>query len=465
MTMSAWGADWNGFRGPNGSGVAAGSTDVPDAIAPDKNVLWRTPIPPGYSSPVLGGNQVYVTAWEGPKAFTIAVNAKTGEIAWRREAPEGRPVVKRQVNTPVSPSPATDDANVYAFFEHTGLVGYGADGNQRWHIPLGPFKNPYGLGSSPILVKDSTAGDLVVLVCDNDVDSFVIAVGAKDGKVRWKTPRPEVMHGFATPIVYRPRSGPAQILVSGSYQLVSYSAVTGEKLWWVGGMAWQAKSTPIIHENTVYVHSWMADMSELGLPKKIEAFDEALAANDKNGNKTIDPDEAPYPELKKLFFLFDLNQNKTMDRAEWDAIIARNTAQNGLYAIRLTGAKGDISKNIIWRYNKSLPNIPSPVMYNGTLFVLREGGILTSLDPKTGDVIKQARVEGATDSYFASPVAAGGKLFLVSQAGKTSVIKAAPEWERISMDDLKEECWSTPAIEGGTIYLRTQQALYAFGKK
>jgi outer membrane protein assembly factor BamB len=452
-------ADWPRFRGPNGSGVAE-TKNLPDLLDPQQNALWRTPLPPGYSSPALSNGKLFLTAWEGPVAFTIAVDAKDGKVLWRRQAPEGRPVVKGRVNTPVSPSPVTDGESVYVFFEHFGLLSYGPDGNERWRVPMGPFKNPYGMGSSPIL-----AGGTVVMLCDNDVDSHLLGVSAKDGKILWKAPRLEVTHGFSTPIVYQPKSGPAQIIVSGSYQLVAYSAATGEKLWWAGGMAWQAKSTPVLDGDTVYVHSWMADMSGIGLPAKIDSFADVLKANDKNGDGKLSVDEVPYKELAGLFFLFDLNQDKFLNGAEWEGILDRNNAKNGIYAIKLSGAKGDIAKNVLWRYDKSLPNIPSPLLYGGVLYVLREGGILTSLNPANGEVIKQARVPGATDSYFASPVAADGKIYLLSQPGKAAVLKAAGEWEVLGVTDLKEECWSTPAIADSRIYVRTQAALYAFGKK
>jgi outer membrane protein assembly factor BamB len=466
--------DWGRFRGPNGLGIAE-TKDVPVEFGPEKNLVWRTEIPKGFSSPVLTADSVFVTAYEGErpkgldkrpaKMFTIAIDRKTGKIQWRREAPSTGNM--RSVNTPTSPTPVTDGKNVYVFFEDFGLLSYGPDGNERWKMQLGPFNDPYGMAASPILY-----GDTLILKADQDTNAYLMAVNTKDGKVKWKVDRPGVTHGYSTPILYEPKQGPPQIIVSGSYDLVSYNAKTGEKLWWVGGMAWQAKSTPIIVGDTLYVHSWMAGMAELGLPSVIDPFEKVIEANDADKDGKIGVKEIPYKELQRVAFLFDLDHNGVLDKDEWGLLFKRNEAVNGLYAIRLpkSSEKGDLSKsNVLWRYDKGLPNIPSPILYKGVLFVLKEGGILTSLNPATGAVIKQARVEKdnvkAVGGYFASPVATEDKIYIASADGKISVIKAQGEWEVLAINDLKEEVWSTPAIADSQLIVRSQTALYCFAKQ
>lgn len=119
---------------------------------------------------------------------------------------------------------------------------------------------------------------------------------------------------------------------------------------------------------------------------------------------------------------------------------------------------------MLWSYRRSLPNFPSPLLYEGVLYVLKEGGILTALDPKSGEVLKAGRIEGALDDYFASPVAADGKLFTASHAGRLAVLAAGPDWRVLSVSDLEEEIWATPAIAGSQIFVRTQEALYCFEK-
>lgn len=454
--------DWPRFRGPNGAGISPDSKDMPAEYG-EHNTLWKIPLPPGYSSPIVVGDRVFVTAYEKDKLFAMAIDRKTGKTIWRRENTVQWAIPKRGVNTPVSPTPVSDGKNVYIFFEGLGLISYGPDGEERWRVPLGPFINPYGIGSSPIL-----AGDKVLWLSDNDTDSYLLAVSAKDGKQIWKTPRPDVTHGFSTPILYSPRNGPMQAIVSGSYHVVAYSVETGEKLWWVGGMAWQAKSLPVIQNDVLYIHSWMADMAGIGLPSKLDAFDDVLKANDKNGDGKLVVDEIPYKEMKPLFFLFDLNHDGFIDRAEWNQMLARNAAQNGVYAIKLDGSmRGDrTTTNVLWRYNKALPNIPSPLLYQNVLYILREGGILTTLNPASGEILKQARIKDAVDPYFASPIAADGKVFTLSQSCKLAVIKAGGEWEQLAVNNIEDgQCWATPAIDDSEIIVRTQSALYCFGKK
>jgi hypothetical protein len=166
----------------------------------------------------------------------------------------------------------------------------------------------------------------------------------------------------------------------------------------------------------------------------------------------------------KLWFLYDLDGDGTFGETDWRYLLARGTAKNGLYAIRL-GGRGDVTPtHVLWRYDKGLPNIPSPLLYNGVLYMLREGGILTAFSPKDGRVLKQGRIEGAVDSYFASPVAADGKIITASQEGKVAVIRPGAEWQVASVGEFGEEIWSTPAIGGNQVFIRTKSALYCFEK-
>ncbi len=449
---------WSRFRGPNASGIADGAP-LPADLDKEKSLVWRTELPPGYSSPVIEAGRVYLTAYDGAKLLTVCVDARTGADLWRREAPRARET-KRPVNTPVSTTAATDGLGVYVLFEDFGLLAYGADGQERWRKPLGPFKLPYGLGTSPIVADDK----LIVLI-DQDTDSFLAAFDPKDGRELWRVARPEAQHGFSTPVVHRPTSGPAQLVVLGSHELTGYALATGEKLWWVRGMAWQAKCTPVIDGESVYVSSSMPNMSELDKRDKLAGFAEVLKERDANKDGKIAEAEAPAEAMKKLWFLYDLDQDGLLDEREWRIAQSRDTAKSGLYGVRL-GGRGDVTDtHVRWRHERSLPNIPTPLLYKGVIYLLREGGILTTLDPETGSVLKQGRLEGALDPYFASPVAGDAKVYFASSAGKLSVIKAAGEWELLGLSDLAEEVWATPALADGRLFVRTQKALYCFARK
>jgi outer membrane protein assembly factor BamB len=140
-------------------------------------------------------------------------------------------------------------------------------------------------------------------------------------------------------------------------------------------------------------------------------------------------------------------------------------SENGLLAIRL-GGQGDMTEtSILWRYQKPVPQVPSTLFYEGVLYMVNDSGILISFEPRTGNVIKQGRLKGAIDKYFASPVAADGKVYLIGQGGTMSVVKAGSEWEILAVNELGEEVYATPAIAGGRLYIRTQSALSCFASE
>src|SRR5579862_8129956 len=189
-------SEWPQFRGPNASGVSD-EANLPIEFGPDRNVVWKTEVPMGNSSPSVTAERIFLTAVEKDKLFTIALDRATGRILWRREAPRPRiQEIQRPANGPVSGSPATDGSNVYVFFADFGLLAYGPDGNELWRMPLGPFSNPFGHGASPIL-----AGDTLLMVCDQDIGSFLLAVDKRSGRILWRTERPQAQRGYATPIL------------------------------------------------------------------------------------------------------------------------------------------------------------------------------------------------------------------------------------------------------------------------
>lgn len=453
---------WTRFRGPNGTGVHEAGP-LPVEFNKEKNLVWRTGMAPGYSSPVLSRKCLFVTAYDGPKeslsGHTVCLDPSTGKVLWRRT---GFTLDKKfiSVNTPVSPTPVTDGSNVYVFFEAAGLLAYDEAGNELWKTPLGKFNNPYAMGNSPVL-----AGGRLILQADADTDSFLAAFDRKTGKQLWKTPRLSAQHGYSTPTLYQPKGKPAQVIVSESYQVAGYSVATGEKLWWVDGLAWQAKSVPVLDGSRLYLHSWTYELSEIGKVPQGQTWEQVLAENDKDQDGKISREEAPDKEMAKLWFLFDLDRTGFIEKADYDILIKRQNFKNGLYAIDLGGnPAGDITaKAIRWKAGKSLPNIPSPVLYKGVVYLLKEGGILSAYDAATGATLKQGRVEGALDPYYASPIASDGKIYTASQKGKVAVVEAAgANWKVLHVNDLAEEIWATPAIDSGRLFIRTQSALYCF---
>ncbi len=443
--------EWTQFRGPNGSGVAEGVA-LPAEFNAKKNLVWKTAIPFARSSPVVTADRVFLTATEGDKLSTFALDRKTGKILWRSDVVRARHMPIYKANDGAAPSPVSDGKNVYAFFGELGLISFGPDGKERWRLPLGPFNSFYGMGGSPVL-----AGNTLVMVCDHRNASFIVAVDARDGKVLWRKNRTN-FEGYSTPSIYKPSNGPAQVIVLGSNSVDSYSLDKGERLWWVSKVGAYPKGVPLIATDMVYV------LGEGAEKPFFPPYEESLKQYDKDKDQKIHVDEMKTtPDYAEHFGWLDANSDGYIERAEYDFVRNSTTLGHGLTAIRLPG-QGDLtSSNVVWRLEKGYPNIPAPLIYRGVMYLMKEGGIVSTVDPATGNVLKQGRTPDALEEYYASPVAADGKIFVASLSGKVTVIKADPQWEVLAMNDLKEEIWATPAIAGSNLFIRTRNALYAFG--
>ena len=458
--------NWSRFRGPNGTGISD-TTGLPADFGPEKSVVWKTPVPAGHSSPVLTATHIFMTGIEGNTLVVFAHDRASGKQLWRREVPRRQAGRLENVNGPASPSPVTDGTNVYAFFQDFGLIAFTVDGKERWRMPLGPFNMFYGFGASPILVND-----LVVLPVDQDTGSYLLGVDAKTGKQRYKVDRPGVISGYSTPTIYQPKDGGTQILVPESFQLSAYDAKDGHRVWWVRGLACEMKSVASIEGDTAYINGWGFPQNQPGTQIPTIPWEEGLKVYDKNSDGLVADTEVTGgpPALDKMlspkygFPAFDGNRDGKLNKDEWGVMRAMLGAENGLLAIKL-GGKGDVTEGAIkWKYTRPVPQVPSTLLYKGVLFMVNDSGILLSIDPATGNVIKQGRLKGAIDKYFASPVGADGKVILVSQDGTVSVVDAKGEWEVVSVNPLGDEVFATPAIADGKIYLRTKSTLYAFAK-
>jgi outer membrane protein assembly factor BamB len=451
--------DWTRFRGPNGSGVS-NDTGFPTEFDKTRNIIWRTPVRPGKSSPVLTSNCVFLTGFEKEKLFTQCFDRASGKLLWERveirtPKPEGN-----LLNNPAAITPVTDGENVYVFFKDIGLISYDPGGKVRWKVALGPFMNSMGLSASPIL-----AGDSVVLQVDQIADSYIAAFDRHNGEILWKTPREE-SESWATPLLYRPPGAAPLILTAGPGEYGAHRVADGKRVFSQPGLSPAMVASPVLDHDTIFAFGYGADSPS--------PFSRALSRLDKNHDGQLTPDEyenipgdsadrqqaAVYIAIGK----FMGNRDGIVTQDKWDAWGRHVGGPTGLLAVRLDTSGGAVHPRELWRYDKGFAGvIPSPLLYDGVLYVVKNGGILTAFNPSTGEVLKTGRVRGALGGYSASPVAADGKIFLASEEGKLTVLKAGSDWDVLAVNDLGEGAFATPALSAGRIYVRTDEALYCFG--
>lgn len=418
-----------------------------------KNLVWKAGVPFGQSAPVIQGRRVFVTAADGDQLLVLCLDATSGKVLWRGAVRRAHAHKIYQANDPASPTPVVDEGGVYAFFPDFGLVAYTLEGKQAWTQPLGPFKNFYGMAASPIL-----AGDTLILLCDQQTGSYLLALDRKSGKQRWKTARPGATVGWATPAVFRPQGGPPQLITLSSNRVDGYSLATGEPVWWMPVASSGGLGVPLAGGEDIYFSTLAG--SEPWMP----SFESTLAKYDKDRDGRLSRAEFQDPDMGEHFGWIDADSDDSIHAGEWNAARSLGIGEYGAVAFHPGNAKGKVDpQSVAWRFKKNLPFVPAPLIYKDVFYMVRDGGIVTSLDVRSGKLLKEGRAPEALGEYYASPVAADDKVFLASAAGKVTVLKAGPQWEVASVNDLADEIRATPAFSEGRIYIRTRKTLYCFG--
>lgn len=445
--------DWSRFRGPNGSGISK-DTGFPTEFGPGKNVVWKSSVRLGKSSPVLTEKHLFLTAYADGKLYTQCFDRQTGKLLWEKSIDRPRKALIHKLNEPAAITPVTDGANVYVFFQDFGLLSYDSSGKLRWQSPLGPFTNSVGLSSSPIL-----ADGCLILQVDQYVDSYIAAFNPANGETLWKTSRAET-RSWATPIICWPSGGKgnAQILTVGDRLFGVHQLKTGKRIYTSDTIAGAMVASPVVVGDTFYSFGYNMEGSR--------PFAEQLGKFDRDGDGKISALETSDDAWMNGLTRFLGDKDNVLTREEWEVMVKERSGPSCLVAMRLapdvTGQTVRTSE--LWRDEKSFVGvIPSPLVYDGVLYYLKNGGILTAVDANVGKTLKQSRVQGALDPFSASPVAAEGKIYLASESGKIAVIKPGADWQVITVNDLKEDTFATPALSKGNIFLRTNESLYCFG--
>jgi len=450
-------ADWPRFRGPNGDGVAP-DDKAPAEFGLEKNLAWKAKIPQGNSSPILINGRMFLSAHEGDERLVLCLDAASGKELWRKAIRKARSEMVNPLNGPTTPTPATDGKNVFVFFPEFGIVSYAWNGDERWRAPLGPFDAVQGVATSPVYAEGN-----VILFMDQPTESYLIAFDASNGKQRWKVERPSgFLGGYSTPSLYKPKDGPMQLIVSGAVELTGYQAKTGERLWWAHGLTFAPAALPLVQGDTIYT---VEPRGEAAPPfAQVATYDAnkdgKISFQEVSGEKLGDK---IWNRILRSIDKFFGDGDGAVNEEEWKKSFTAGENAGGLNAFAI-GGKGDLSaKGSRWNVSKGMPYVTAPLLYKDVLYVLRNGGILTSYNPSTGEKLKEERLKEALGDYYASPIAAGGKLYLVSKDGKLTVVKAGPQWEAVSSVDLNEQVIATPALAGGRLYVRTAQTIYSFG--
>ncbi len=418
--------DWPQFRGEAGAGVSH-SEKIPLEWGPGNNVAWSVPIAgSGWSSPIVWKGRVYVTCAIGDKPEekaprgmraesngygipditydwrVVCLSLADGRVVWDKSLHVGKPTRgKHTKNSYATETPATDGDRLYVYFSQVGLIALDWDGNVLWKQNPGAFETylEYGTSSSPI-----TDGERVYLQCDNQQKSFVVAYDAKTGKEVWKADRDD-MTSWSSPLLWK-NSVRTELVTVAPKKARSYDPATGRLLWELGGMSDYTVPLPLADDEFCYVASGFL----------------------------INPRNRPIFAVKK--------------GAHGDLTLAANE---------------DAGEFIAWRNKLGGPYVPTPVLYQGRLFVAHDRPLFDALDTKTGKPIYPRSRLPRGGNITASPLAYRGHVFCLTEEGLGYIIDAGDEFKVRAVNEALDEdglFLATPAMAGDSLLIRGSKRLH-----
>ncbi len=422
---------------------------------------------------------MFLTAFDGEtkKLETLCLDRATGRILWRQAAPAENIEKVNRINNPAASTPATDGQTVFVYFGSFGVIAYDFDGGVRWQKPLPVAKTRlgHGTGTSPILV-----GDRLILDVHLEKESHLLTVNCRDGETLWKSAEPRFNEGWSTPLAWS--EADAELVgVLNAGRFTAYDLRSGVERWWVRRLPNQICATPVVSDGVIYLTGTgvFGERHELIPPP---GFDEAIARYDHNKDGRISTDEIPESFLLvnrqgsqgegnmglREALLFGATTSKTYNREEWekdlreyDEFLRSDLMKSVMCAVR-TGGTGDVTESHrVWSEPKGVPEVPSPLLYRNRLFCVKNGGVLLCRDLASGRTLFEERL-GAPGGYFASPVAADGRLYTASDRGVITVVAAADPLRVLAQTDLGEAIMATPALVEETLYVRSAAHLWAF---
>jgi outer membrane protein assembly factor BamB len=395
--------NWPQWRGPDNNGISH-ETHIPTTWSKTENVAWRLPLPgPAGSTPIVWNKDIFLTSVDGDDLVLMRVSTD-GKLVWKKKVSSGNKVVRGDEGNSASPSPSTDGKHVWVFFGTGDLACYDFDGNEVWKFNVqdryGKFDIWHGMSMTPLL-----DGDRLYLALIHSGGSKVAAVDKQTGSEIWQQPRvtdakSESEQSYASPLIYRDGKNEFLLTHGGDY-IIAHRLNDGTELWRCGGMNSKVKYNGFLR----FVAS-----------------------------PAVGPGLIVAPTAKKGPVL-GLSPDNMGDVSDSDA--ARR-----------------------WKKTSGSPDVPSPLIHDGLVYLCDEGGFLSCLDASTGEeYYGKKRTE--QNRHRASPVYADGKLYVTARNGKITVVKAGKEFEIVASNTLGEDTSSSPIISNGTMYIRTFDALYA----
>ncbi|OVE78769.1 hypothetical protein BVY01_04500 [bacterium I07] len=465
---------WPQFRGSNCSGHAGEGQNLPVKFSTTQNVFWKTSISKGYSSPCVWENHIFLTGCDVNKKelSVFCLNRDTGTMIWEQVIPVEKVEKQNKRSWPANSTVATDGERIYVYFGSVGLLCYDFVGEQQWTVSLPIPKTRHGMGTSPIVT-----GELVILNVEDKNDPKIMAFDRRSGNIMWEQKQPSLSklppESYSTPVVWN-----GQLIIYRRGEIVGHDYQTGKRIWWFN-TATCGGSTPVIANDILFVETY----AMLGEPKYhviLPDYVSLVNQHDRDNNLMISKGEFPTdlaivnrPEmggsygrkpLKEWFKDFDTNKDSLLDKTEWEKTVDDLTAfyqEHGLVAIKLGGI-GDITHtHFLWKVIEDIPEVPSPIVVDGNVYMIKNGGIVSCIKADTGKLLFRERL-GALGPYFSSPVVADGRIYISSRKGIVTVFEASNKLKILAKNDLEAEICATPAIVDNKLYLRTEEHLYAF---
>lgn len=455
------GEEWPQFRGPNATGVAHESRPLPVEFSKDKNVAWSMELGEGIASPIVSAGKVCATTMFDDHTFgVLCFDAATGKELWRQRLDTGPTPSIMPPNAQASSTPCADGERVYVYFSTLGLMAFDLHtGQPRWtqKLPTPFYLMSWGAAHSPIVY-----GDWVIFNQDDDLAPFLVAIDKVTGDVRWKTDRAEMLAGYAVPVICQAH-GQTDVVVAGTGKLQGYDPANGQLRWTCNTLLRTVMTTPAVEGDTIYTA-----IQSYGDTDRVLKY-ALLEWKDTNQDGKLSKSELD-PVFWPKFDRGDANGDGFLVDSEIDAAFQAPTNMAGggntIQAVR-GGGQGDVTKtHLLWNIDNTSPsNIASPLVAGGRVFVVKKGGLSASFDATNGREVWSKKRINNLGNYYASPIAGDGKLYVTGENGFLVVLRDGPEVEVLAKNDLGDSCLATPAIADGRLFVRTLRKLYCFAEE